>query len=520
LTTIGTLIGLANFTTDGTVRVPSLKNTLAGSGTATITVTLVGVSGGYLETTTTTITIPSGTVIGNANAGVVDAASLQVNESAPARTLSTTTTTAWTDVTRPTITGCVLTDTYYNDSALVADGTFHSGQDGKVDTLTCTASETLKTVADSASSRDDWSVAGLANEYGTSLTVIKATASGTTFTINFSGALTNYATSTLNLINTQGTTPSFMDTVGHPLATGLTGQTYRVCMTGFTCTGSDFGNSAVITASITQPSAAPAPVVSSGGGGGGGSSSSSSPSAAVKTDTTKDTVKTDTTKDTTTDTTKDVVKDEVKADDKTVTPAVTVKLTDTDKSWAKTEIQTMVDKGIVKGNADGTFKPDANLLRADAAVLICRVMGIDEKKVVDVDPFSDVKAKGNYFGSCVSQLKSAKIVNGNPDGTFKFGSNVARAEFIALALRAYGTFLTGADLEAFNAMMNAKEPKASFKDVDVKNDWYANVATTSKEKEFVNGRACGKDKCFDGGKNITRAEATTVLYRIFNPLLK
>ena len=196
----------------------------------------------------------------------------------------------------------------------------------------------------------------------------------------------------------------------------------------------------------------------------------------------------------------------------------TTTFSDVEASWAKTEITAMTAKGIVKGNADGTFKPEDNLNRADSAILICRVLKMDEKKAIDADPFADAK-KDTYYGSCVAQLKAAKVVNGNANGTYTPVNNINRAEFIALALRAYGSSLKDQAKTDFDASMNATTPKASFSDVNAKTDWYANVASTAKDKSFVGGRTCGADKCFDGTKSITRAEATTVLYRIFKDLL-
>lgn len=582
LTTAGTFVGLGNFATDGTIVVPTTKNLLSGHGTAAIVVTLGG-NTGYIGTSTTTITAPTGTVAGSAAAGVVDGASQQVNTNATAVTPSPLTTAQW-DITRPTVSGCVLSDSYYNDSAFVADGTFHSGQDGKVDTLVCTSSETLTTRPDASVSRDDWTLTGVANEFGTSLTVIKATASGTTYTINFSGALTHYASSAFTILNTQDATPSFLDAGGNPVASGLTSETYKVCMTGFTCSGGTIASSGVLTASITQPSGGidtTGPVAATALkavvntsmkvkltwvdpsnaatikiyktlGTGVEVSLATVPAGlqtytdesvstgdvvkyrisafdlsgneGTKTDYTTITVAANATGTVTTTppttpvtdkTVDDVVTVDTTDDEETLNTIKTpVTLSDIDKSWAKTEIQTMVDKGIVKGNKDGTFKPEDALNKADAAVLICRVMKIDEMKAVDADPATDVK-KDSYFGSCVSQLKSAKVVTGNPDGTYTPGKDANRAEFIALALRAYGTMLKDQAKTDFDASMTAATPKASFKDVDTKKDWYANVAATAKDKEFVKGR----DGNFDGAKSITRAEATTVLFRIFKDLI-
>ncbi len=243
--------------------------------------------------------------------------------------------------------------------------------------------------------------------------------------------------------------------------------------------------------------------------------------AAAKTDTmTDDAVDTDT--DTTDDTANDDAAMEDAGDDDTAEveePKIT--LSDIATSWAKAEITNMVEKGIIKGHPDGTFKPKDKLKRSEAAILLCRVMSFDEKEKVDADPFTDVK-KAVWYGSCVAQLKEAEIVKGNPDKTYKPENEINRAEFVALAMRAYGTFLEDDEKTEFDAALNSKEPKAAFKDIDVKKDWFANVGTVAKDNKFVLGAECSKgskDKCFFGGNSITREEAAAVLDRIFADLL-
>jgi hypothetical protein len=256
LTTAGTFVGMGTFATGGNIVVPTLKNTVAGNGTATLTVTLAGQSGGYMASAdVAALTVPSGTVTVTAAAGVYDLASSAntVNPSGAAVTASPLPTAQW-DITRPTVTVATFADTYYNNAAFVAGGTFNTGGDGKADTVTLTASETLKTITDAAATRNDWATStGATNAYGTSWTIINGAASGTTYTINFSGANTYYDPGTFEVINVQDTVPSFVDRAGNPLASGLTAQTYKICYTGYSCASGTIANSAILTNSMTQP---------------------------------------------------------------------------------------------------------------------------------------------------------------------------------------------------------------------------------------------------------------------------
>ena len=84
--------------------------------------------------------------------------------------------------------------------------------------------------------------------------------------------------------------------------------------------------------------------------------------------------------------------------------------------YASGYIQSAVDKGIVTGYKDGTFKPNASLTRAHVAIFISRAFG---SKLPSSDvSFRDVKSSNSAY-SAIQQLVAAGITSGYPDGTFK-----------------------------------------------------------------------------------------------------
>ena len=114
MTTAGTVTGFGSFATAGDATVPTTLNTLAGNGTAIITLTLGGQTAGYVETVATPGTPSSGvfTPIGSAN--LTDAATLTVNiVTTPTSSGSDT----W-DLTRPTITSITVSDSAANNGQI------------------------------------------------------------------------------------------------------------------------------------------------------------------------------------------------------------------------------------------------------------------------------------------------------------------------------------------------------------------------------------------------------------------
>ena len=44
--------------------------------------------------------------------------------------------------------------------------------------------------------------------------------------------------------------------------------------------------------------------------------------------------------------------------------------------WAEKYIERVMDEGIMVGDGDGNFRPDDNLTRAEAAVLVCKILDL------------------------------------------------------------------------------------------------------------------------------------------------
>ena len=95
-------------------------------------------------------------------------------------------------------------------------------------------------------------------------------------------------------------------------------------------------------------------------------------------------------------------------------------------------LPTKEHKAYIVGYDDGTFRPDSNMSRAEAAAIFARL--ISEKKGENVSgtkiSFSDI-SKNEWFAGYVSYLEKYGIIKGYNDNTFRPDSSVTRAEFVA-----------------------------------------------------------------------------------------
>lgn len=107
-------------------------------------------------------------------------------------------------------------------------------------------------------------------------------------------------------------------------------------------------------------------------------------------------------------------------------------LSDIADSWAKRDIQQLIDRGVVNGYPDGTFRPGRAVTRAEFAKLMSKALRIDP---VDGEPaFADVK--GHWAQRYITALVNAKVIEGYEDKTFRPNRNVTRAEAVAMTTRA------------------------------------------------------------------------------------
>ncbi len=87
----------------------------------------------------------------------------------------------------------------------------------------------------------------------------------------------------------------------------------------------------------------------------------------------------------------------------------------------------------MQGDGFGYFKPDSNLTRAEAATIFYNLL--TDKSMGDMTTsFSDVSGSA-WYATAVNTLASLGIIDGYKDGTFKPEANVTRAEFAAIASR-------------------------------------------------------------------------------------
>lgn len=97
--------------------------------------------------------------------------------------------------------------------------------------------------------------------------------------------------------------------------------------------------------------------------------------------------------------------------------------------WAETAIQNMQLNGFVNGYPDGTFKPGGSITRAEFVTIVNKMNGFSEEAPLS---FSDLSSK-HWAYKEISKAVAAGYIKGYTDGTFKPDANITR-EQVAMML--------------------------------------------------------------------------------------
>ncbi|MEM1502863.1 phosphodiester glycosidase family protein [Domibacillus sp. 8LH] len=101
---------------------------------------------------------------------------------------------------------------------------------------------------------------------------------------------------------------------------------------------------------------------------------------------------------------------------------------------AERDIVSLVDRAVVSGFPNGTFGPQQTLTRVQAAIMLQRAMKLPTDGVKDPG-FSDVPKTYAFYGS-IAAVTQAGIMFGRTDGTFDAQAKLTRAEMAAVLARA------------------------------------------------------------------------------------
>ncbi len=159
----------------------------------------------------------------------------------------------------------------------------------------------------------------------------------------------------------------------------------------------------------------------------------------------------------------------------------TTKFKDANDDWYSEAINYVVQKGFIDGYSDGTFKPNAKITRAEFAKMIS---GYIKDNSTSKDSFADTK--DHWAKDAIDKLYGNKNIKGYPDGSFKPNEDITRAEAVTILNSVFNRNTTSSSLQNVD-----KSRLKTFSDVDTSHWAYYNIidASNTHTSEKVNGNS-------------------------------
>lgn len=170
--------------------------------------------------------------------------------------------------------------------------------------------------------------------------------------------------------------------------------------------------------------------------------------------------------------------------------------TDFNVHWANTYIIDGMNKGWI--DTTNTFNPEKFITRAEFIKIVNRAFNITQ---IGQENFSDVNP-GDWFYDEVRIATNAGYINGRGDGTFAPYDPITRQEVAKII-----GYLTNKIDYKFTYL-------STFNDGNLVQDWAKPYVEGVLKAGYMNGYA--EDNTLKPSNNIRRAEAITILSRIFN----
>ncbi len=156
------------------------------------------------------------------------------------------------------------------------------------------------------------------------------------------------------------------------------------------------------------------------------------------------------------------------------------------------------NNSYILGYEDKTFRPNANMTRAEACTIFARlILGTNDIPTTYTTRFADVK-KTDWFYGAVSFLDETGYFFRLDTDTYKPNEPITRAEFV--------------DLAVATSTLARKYQEHNFKDVPTSHFYYSAIVAAA-DAGIVNGY---EDGTFRPDNTITRGEVVTVINRLLN----
>ncbi|MEN8907985.1 MAG: S-layer homology domain-containing protein, partial [Clostridiales bacterium] len=178
---------------------------------------------------------------------------------------------------------------------------------------------------------------------------------------------------------------------------------------------------------------------------------------------------------------------------------------DMEGHWAKTYVNDMASRLIVKGNGNGYYLPDDSITRAEFAAVIVNALGLMRSNK-GKNVFEDVKSDKWYYNA-ISIANEYGLISGYKNGLFKPTNKITREEGMLMIARAMKIANFDISLNE-NDITNELKKYSDYNDIS---DWGRDAIAKCIKAEIVTGY---KNNLILSKSDISRAEVATMIWKM------
>ena len=175
--------------------------------------------------------------------------------------------------------------------------------------------------------------------------------------------------------------------------------------------------------------------------------------------------------------------------------------------WAASQINLLSEQGVIVGYPDGTFKPDANVTRAEFAAMAIRALGQQHTKIAQPITYADVDENYWPYQDIQKAVYFDLISNSKENDLFRPEDSESRAESLSVAVNALTTETISPD--------KAKEViERRYIDANTIPEWFLIPAGKAEILGMIVVAPSAKKAALEADRPATRAEVAAILFKM------
>ncbi len=178
-----------------------------------------------------------------------------------------------------------------------------------------------------------------------------------------------------------------------------------------------------------------------------------------------------------------------------------------DTYWAAPQIKLLSEQGVIVGYPDGTFKPDADVTRAEFAAMAIRALGQQHTKVAQPINFSDIDENHWAYEDIQKALYFDLILSDKEGELFRPEDSVSRAESMSVAVNALTT-------ETISTEKAKEVLEKMYIDANTIPEWFVIPAGKAEILGMIVVAPSAKKAALEAERPATRAEVAAILFKM------